>query len=79
MHLKATGQIVTDYNKILSVLNSLCHEYDSVAVLILSQQKSMTLQDANYLLMIHERRILQLNNCAKLDIASASANFLTAN
>ncbi|KAK9083599.1 hypothetical protein Scep_030070 [Stephania cephalantha] len=59
--LKSIGQVITDSDLIQSVLNGLGHEFDPVVVLVSSQQSTMSLQDAQYLLMLHEQRIERLN------------------
>ncbi|KAK9094300.1 hypothetical protein Scep_025769 [Stephania cephalantha] len=59
--LKSIDQVISDSDLIQAVLNGLGHEFDPVVVLISSQQRTMSLQDAQYLLMLHEQRIEQLN------------------
>ncbi|KAL5788342.1 hypothetical protein ACOSP7_005291 [Xanthoceras sorbifolium] len=69
---------VSDYDIILSILNGLGHEYDPVVVLISSQAKTMNVQDVQYLLMLHEQRIEQLNTSSVIDVSlGVSANFVT--
>ncbi|KAL5742812.1 hypothetical protein ACOSP7_029544 [Xanthoceras sorbifolium] len=75
--LKSAGQTVTDRDLLLSVLNGLGHEYDPVVVLISSQQTTMSLYKAQYMLMTHEQLIEHLNSVSQVDISS-SAN-LTVN
>ncbi|KAL5840772.1 hypothetical protein ACOSQ4_013380 [Xanthoceras sorbifolium] len=55
--LLATGQAVCDSDLILSVISGIGHEYDPVMVMISHQQKTMSLSDAQYVLMLHEQRI----------------------
>ncbi|KAK2648831.1 hypothetical protein Ddye_016320 [Dipteronia dyeriana] len=74
--LKAVGQVVSDNDLILSVLNGFGHEYDSIAMVITSQRCSMSLQEARYLFLNHEQRIAQLSSTTQLDIPTASANFI---
>ncbi|KAL5769787.1 hypothetical protein ACOSP7_013941 [Xanthoceras sorbifolium] len=50
--LKAAGQTITEYDLVLSVMSGLGHDYDSVVVLLSSQHKSVSLQDAQYMLMV---------------------------
>ncbi|KAL5822841.1 hypothetical protein ACOSQ4_020741 [Xanthoceras sorbifolium] len=77
--LITAGHEVSDYDMILSILNGLdYHEYDPVVVLISSQAKTMNVQDVQYLLMLHEQRIEQLNTSSVIDVSSGvSANFVT--
>ncbi|KAL5855593.1 hypothetical protein ACOSQ4_005395 [Xanthoceras sorbifolium] len=76
--LITAGHEVSDYDIILSILNGLGHEYDPVVVLISSQAKTMNVQDVQYLLMLHEQRIEQLNTSSVIDVSlGVSANFVT--
>ncbi|KAL5740662.1 hypothetical protein ACOSQ2_029842 [Xanthoceras sorbifolium] len=76
--LKSAGQTVTDRDLLLSVLNGLGHEYDPVVVLISSQQTTMSLYKAQYMLMTHEQLIEHLNSVSQVDISS-SANLAVNN
>ncbi|KAL5782158.1 hypothetical protein ACOSP7_007187 [Xanthoceras sorbifolium] len=73
--LKAAGHVVIECDLMLSVLNGLGHEYDPVVVLISNEQKTMSFHYAQYLLMMHEQRIEQLNSTTQLEVQSASANY----
>ncbi|KAL5830411.1 hypothetical protein ACOSQ3_019879 [Xanthoceras sorbifolium] len=75
--LRAVGQAVSDRDLLLNVLNGLGHEYDPVVVLV-SQQHSITLLEAQYMLLIHEQRIDHLNSAVHVDVFS-SANFVSNN
>ncbi|KAL5778513.1 hypothetical protein ACOSQ2_009250 [Xanthoceras sorbifolium] len=75
--LRSAGQVVSDRDLLLNVLNGLGHEYDPVVVLV-SQQSGITLHEAQYMLMIHEQRIEHLNFIVSVDI-SPSANFVDNN
>ncbi|KAL5767335.1 hypothetical protein ACOSQ2_014118 [Xanthoceras sorbifolium] len=50
--LKAAGQTITEYDLVLSVMSGLGHDYDPVVVLLSSQHKYVSLQDAQYMLMV---------------------------
>ncbi|KAL5807990.1 hypothetical protein ACOSQ3_028681 [Xanthoceras sorbifolium] len=52
--------------------------YDVVVVLISSQRTTMSLEDAQFLLLMHEQRIEQLNSANQVTLGSVFANF-TAN
>ncbi|KAL5766679.1 hypothetical protein ACOSP7_017296 [Xanthoceras sorbifolium] len=76
--LKSAGQVVTNQNLLLSVLNGLGHEYDPVVVILLKQQSYMSLLEAQYMLMTHEKRIEHLNVVNQIDTFTPSANFAAA-
>ncbi|KAK9160363.1 hypothetical protein Syun_006704 [Stephania yunnanensis] len=75
--LKSIGQGVTDSGLIQSVLNRVGQEFDSVVVVISSQQKTISLQDAQYLLMMHEHRIARFNTVTTLNFSSTSIDFVS--
>ncbi|KAL5805659.1 hypothetical protein ACOSQ4_028392 [Xanthoceras sorbifolium] len=77
--LKAAGQTVSEYDMVLSVLNGLGHDYDPVVVLLSSQHKAVTMQETQYLLMVPEQRIDQLNIVSQVDDSPMSANFASNN
>ncbi|KAL5825640.1 hypothetical protein ACOSQ3_021703 [Xanthoceras sorbifolium] len=77
--LRSAGQTVTDQDLLLCVLNGLGHEYDPVVVMLSQQQLTMSLHEAQYMLMIHEQRIEHLNSVAQLDIQAPVANFVSSN
>ncbi|KAL5827965.1 hypothetical protein ACOSQ3_019807 [Xanthoceras sorbifolium] len=74
----AAGEDVPDRDLILPLMSGVGHEYDVVVVMISSQHRTMSLKDAQFLFLMHEQRIDQLNSTTQLNIAGASANF-TAN
>ncbi|KAL5737759.1 hypothetical protein ACOSP7_030520 [Xanthoceras sorbifolium] len=75
--LRSAGQTVTNQDLLLSVLNGLGHEYDPVVVMLSQQQLTMSLHEAQYMLMIHEQRIEHLNSVAQVEVpAVPSANFV---
>ena len=67
---------MSDQNLLLSVLNVLSHEFDTVVVLVSFQQNSMSLHEAQYMLMIQEQMIEHLNTVAHVDVIP-SANFVS--
>ncbi|KAL5760997.1 hypothetical protein ACOSQ2_019835 [Xanthoceras sorbifolium] len=73
-----TGEDVPNRDLILALMSGVGHEYDVVVVMISSQHRTMSLEDAQFLFLMHEQRIDQLNSTTQLNIVSASANF-TAN
>ncbi|KAL5824371.1 hypothetical protein ACOSQ3_020434 [Xanthoceras sorbifolium] len=75
--LRAAGQAMSDRDVLLNVLNSLGHEYDPVVILV-SQQHSISLLEAQYMLLIHEQKIDHLNSAAHVDV-SPSANCVSNN
>ncbi|KAL5773722.1 hypothetical protein ACOSP7_013363 [Xanthoceras sorbifolium] len=76
--LKSTGQVVTDQDLLLSVLNGLGHEYDPMVVILSQQQSYMSLHEAQYMLMTHEQRIEHLNVVNQIDTSTPSVNFAAA-
>ncbi|KAL5791043.1 hypothetical protein ACOSQ2_005931 [Xanthoceras sorbifolium] len=73
--LETAGHVVTDSDLVLSVLNGLGIEYDSVIIHVSSQDKPMNLQNVQYILMLDEQRIEQLNTINQVDVSSALVNF----
>ncbi|KAL5866156.1 hypothetical protein ACOSQ3_003670 [Xanthoceras sorbifolium] len=60
---------VKERDLVLNMLNGLGHDYDPVF--------TMTLQDVQHLLMLHEQRIEQLNTTSHVDISYAYANYVS--
>ncbi|KAL5822278.1 hypothetical protein ACOSQ3_020187 [Xanthoceras sorbifolium] len=75
--LRAAGQTVTEYNMVISALSELGHDYDVVVVLLSSQHQSVSMQEAQYLLMAHEQRLDQLNYVSQVEIFGASTHYAT--
>ncbi|KAL5744464.1 hypothetical protein ACOSP7_027323 [Xanthoceras sorbifolium] len=73
----AIGEKVPDRDLILSLMSGICHEYDSVVVLIASQHQTMSLEDAQFSFLMHEQRIEQLNTTSQLNVSGAAANFVS--
>ncbi|KAL5804238.1 hypothetical protein ACOSQ3_031038 [Xanthoceras sorbifolium] len=74
--LRAAGQTITEFDLVLSLMSGLGHEYDLVVILASSQHQSMSLEDAQYMLMVHEQRLEQLNYVSSIDPSGASTNFM---
>ena len=55
----AAGDIVTNRDLIISLMQGVRQEYDSVVVLVSSQQHTMSVEDAQFLFLMHEQRIEQ--------------------
>lgn len=71
--LKSTSEMIRDHDLLLNMLNGLGHEYDLIVVLISSHKQTMSIQEAQYLLKIHEQRIARLNTVSQVDIKSVSS------
>ncbi|KAL5855714.1 hypothetical protein ACOSQ4_005516 [Xanthoceras sorbifolium] len=74
--LRSAGQVITDRDLLLSVLNGLGHDYDPVVVMITSQQHSVSLHEAQYMLMIHEQQIEHLSSISQIEVSAPTANFV---
>ncbi|KAL5820678.1 hypothetical protein ACOSQ3_022560 [Xanthoceras sorbifolium] len=77
--LRAAGQTVTEYDMVLNVLNGVGHDYNPVVVLVSSQHKTVTMQETQYQLMMHEQRLEQLNIVSQVDVSSMSINYVSHN
>ncbi|KAL5833967.1 hypothetical protein ACOSQ3_017641 [Xanthoceras sorbifolium] len=75
--LRAAGQTVPEFDLVLSIMGGLGHNYDPVVVLVSSQHQSMSLEDAQYALMVHEQRLEQLNSISSIDASGALAHFIS--
>ncbi|KAL5768050.1 hypothetical protein ACOSQ2_014833 [Xanthoceras sorbifolium] len=60
--LSAAREEVSERDLLLSLMHGVGHEYDSVVVLISSQRSTMSLEEAHFLLLMHEQRIEELNS-----------------
>ncbi|KAL5825256.1 hypothetical protein ACOSQ3_021319 [Xanthoceras sorbifolium] len=60
--LSAAGEEVSERDLLLSLMHGVGHEYDVVVVLISSQRCTMSLEEAQFLLLMHEQRIEELNS-----------------
>ncbi|KAL5822970.1 hypothetical protein ACOSQ4_020870 [Xanthoceras sorbifolium] len=77
--LSAAGEEISERDLLLCLMNGVGHEYDAVVVLISSQRSTMSLEEAQFLLLMHEQRIEQLNSASQVSIGGASANFASNN
>ncbi|KAL5753577.1 hypothetical protein ACOSP7_021797 [Xanthoceras sorbifolium] len=68
-----------DNDLVLSILNGIGHEYDLVVVFISSQRLTMSLQEVQYMLMIHEQKIAYLNSSSQVDVSNINTNFVAGN
>ncbi|KAL5773652.1 hypothetical protein ACOSP7_013293 [Xanthoceras sorbifolium] len=75
--LMAVEENVPDRDLILSLMSSVGHEYDSVIILISSQHQTMSLEDAQFLSLMHEQRIEQLNTSSQLNVSGSSVHFVS--
>ncbi|KAL5824811.1 hypothetical protein ACOSQ3_020874 [Xanthoceras sorbifolium] len=75
--LSAVGEEVSEIDLLLSLMHGVGHEYDVVMVLISSQRMTMSLEEAQFLLLMHEQRIEQLNSPS--NFRGIFANFATNN
>ncbi|KAL5787141.1 hypothetical protein ACOSP7_004090 [Xanthoceras sorbifolium] len=60
--LSAAGEEFSERDLLLSLMHGVGHEYDLVVVLISSQRSTMSLEEAQFLLLMHEQRIEELNS-----------------
>ncbi|KAL5825076.1 hypothetical protein ACOSQ3_021139 [Xanthoceras sorbifolium] len=76
--LSVAGEEVSERDLLLSLMHGVGHEYDVVVVLISFQRTAMSHEEAQFLLLMHEQRIDELNTTNQITFAGASAHF-TAN
>ncbi|KAL5840728.1 hypothetical protein ACOSQ3_013407 [Xanthoceras sorbifolium] len=74
--LSVAGEEVSKRDLLLSLMHGVGHEYDAVVVLISSQQTTMSLEEAQFLLLMHEQRIEELNSSNSF---APTANFASNN
>ena len=79
--LASTGEVVSDRDFIMYLLHGVGHEYDSMVTLISSQQTTMSVEDAQfqYLFLMHEQRIEELNASTHLSLMSPSSQYASNN
>ncbi|KAK2652973.1 hypothetical protein Ddye_012829 [Dipteronia dyeriana] len=61
-NLRTVGQIATEFAMVLSVLNGLGHDYDPIISVITSLHNKVSMQEAQYMLMVHEQQGGQNSN-----------------
>ncbi|KAK2638778.1 hypothetical protein Ddye_026573 [Dipteronia dyeriana] len=66
--VRSARVFVNDKDMIISLLNGVGHEYDSVVTLISSQQSTMALEAARFLFLMHEQRIEHQNSVANISV-----------
>ncbi|KAL5854689.1 hypothetical protein ACOSQ4_004491 [Xanthoceras sorbifolium] len=59
--LMAAGDEVQERDLLLSLTSGVEHEYDPIVVLVSSEHGTMSLEEAQFLLLMHEQHIEQLN------------------
>ncbi|KAL5805601.1 hypothetical protein ACOSQ4_028334 [Xanthoceras sorbifolium] len=77
--LVAAGQQVSDRDLLMNILEGLGSEFDAVVVNITSLQSSISVREAQFLLMSYEVRMNQQASSASLAISCASANYSQSN
>ncbi|KAL5748202.1 hypothetical protein ACOSQ2_025499 [Xanthoceras sorbifolium] len=77
--LASAGEGVPERDLILSLLNGVGHEYDVVVVHISSQQRTISLEEAQFLFLMHEQRIEHLSSSSQVTIPGLSANYAANN
>ncbi|KAL5787772.1 hypothetical protein ACOSP7_004721 [Xanthoceras sorbifolium] len=66
--LMAASESVSKRDLLLSLVNGVGHKYDAVIVLISSQHQVMDLEEAQFLFLMHEQRIKQLNITSQINV-----------
>ncbi|KAL5848586.1 hypothetical protein ACOSQ4_006599 [Xanthoceras sorbifolium] len=77
--LSAAGEDVPERDLLLSLLNRVGHEYDAIVVLVSSQQRTIDLEKTQFLFLMHEQRIEQLNSTSQISVPRAVAHFVATN
>ncbi|KAL5810103.1 hypothetical protein ACOSQ4_026671 [Xanthoceras sorbifolium] len=77
--LLAVGEELNEKDLLLSLMGGIGHEYDSVIILIANQHKTMSLEDAQFMLLMHEQRIEKLNSATQLSIRGVSTHYASSN
>ncbi|KAL5735768.1 hypothetical protein ACOSP7_030223 [Xanthoceras sorbifolium] len=72
------GEAVNEKDLLLSLMSGVGHKYDPVVVLIANQHKTMSLEDTQFMLLMHEHRIEQLNTATQISIGGASAHYASS-
>ncbi|KAL5833350.1 hypothetical protein ACOSQ3_017024 [Xanthoceras sorbifolium] len=65
------GENMSERDLLLSLMNGVGHEYDAVVVMISSQCQIMALEEAQFLFLMHEQRIEQLNTTSHINAHTA--------
>ncbi|KAK2653405.1 hypothetical protein Ddye_013261 [Dipteronia dyeriana] len=72
--LMVVGEDINERDLVTSLVNGVGHEFDSI-VAVISTQKFIYLEDAQYMLMMHEQRIKNLNAFNQPNVGQVSVNF----
>ncbi|KAL5794663.1 hypothetical protein ACOSP7_003257 [Xanthoceras sorbifolium] len=76
--LLGAGEEVNEKDLLLNLMSGVGHEYDPVVVLIANQYKTISLEDAQFMLLMHEQRIEQLNTATQISVGGASAHYASS-
>ncbi|KAL5766650.1 hypothetical protein ACOSP7_017267 [Xanthoceras sorbifolium] len=77
--LSTAGDEISERDVLLSLMHGVGHKYDVIVVLISSQRSTVSLEDVQFLLLMHKQRIESLNSTSQIPISGASANFARYN
>ncbi|KAL5761085.1 hypothetical protein ACOSQ2_019923 [Xanthoceras sorbifolium] len=77
--LIAAGQPISDRDLLMNVLEGLSNEFDVVVVNITSMQSTISVQEAQFVLMSYEAGLNQQASSASMNITGASANYSQSN
>ena len=50
----AAGEEIRDHDLVLTLINNVGHDFDTIVAVISTQQRFISLEDAHFLLMMHE-------------------------
>ncbi|KAK2659236.1 hypothetical protein Ddye_005769 [Dipteronia dyeriana] len=76
--LIVVGEEVKDRDLVICLVNGVGHDFDAI-VDVITTQRYISFEDAQYLLMVHEQRLEHLNSSSYLDIGIASAHLASNN
>ena len=74
--LMAAGEEIKERDLVTSLINGVGHEFDPI-VAVITTQRFISLEDAQFMLMMHGQRIEHLNSSSQLDVGQASDNFVS--
>ncbi|KAL5758910.1 hypothetical protein ACOSP7_021521 [Xanthoceras sorbifolium] len=75
----AAVQPISDRDLLMNILEGLGNEFDAVVVNITSMQSTISVQEAQFLLMSYEAMLNQQASSASMNISGASANYSHSN
>ncbi|KAK2638719.1 hypothetical protein Ddye_026514 [Dipteronia dyeriana] len=70
---------VKDHDLVMCLVNGICHDFDAIVVVITTQQRFMSFEDAQFVLMMHEQRLEHLDSPSRVEIGQISANYTSNN